>query len=167
MCFATEELIVDINIVSDINIPSNGSGGTFVAGTGSLGYFEIEPGYKYIVKNNSTSRKRLAFSNDMPAVGVDFFEFSNLEVGNTFEFNSNVYNYMFFDFYGYASTVSISRVPLEGYEGAVDNIISYLNIETLLFSFSNLAPYIGIFIVVFVGVYYLRKYLSNSSVGRL
>lgn len=127
-----------------------------------VGYFLVEPGYIYTVKTNS-AEKNIAFSSEVPSVGVRYFD--RQVMYDSFTFYGRDYSYLYFS--GRPSSFTVTRVPLEGQEGAVDNVLSYITSETLWTVFSGLALPIGIFIVVFAGVYYLKKYLRSGSVGRV
>lgn len=160
--FASEN--VEYDTINDLAISINAHKIVSYNGS-SVSYFEIEPGYTYYFKNNLTSNdKALCFSNVVPEEGLEVTTF-RLAPQETFSFSYSDYNYLFFDWSSGSSGFTITREPLLGQKGAIDNIIYYV-LNDLWPTFGQLATLIAFVVVFALGYYLLKYYLQRISKGK-
>lgn len=156
LCFAVES--IEYSIASGVGIDVTNE--VFISSTGSTGYFEIEPGYRYSILNSSGFRRILAFSSQVPNVGDNLHFIQYLENGDVYTFNSSEAKYIYFDMYA-SGGFSVTREKLEGMTGFVDNLaydLSYFNLSGVLFF---VVPIMSIAILVGLGFYLLKRLLNK------
>lgn len=166
-CFASEVENVEVSSIGYLTFTKNNPIIIESASSSGIGYFEIEPGYKYTFVNNSPSAtKFLGFSNSIPEVGVTVYNVVNIEPGGTYEFSSSYVSYAYFDYYSYSTLTSLTKTKLEGMEGFIDNLTFYNNTENFWSVFNSIIPYILVVVIVCIGLLIIRRLLSSLSKGK-
>lgn len=157
MCFASENVEVSFLSNASVNIANQ----AIVTSTGSVGYFEIEPGYVYHFKNTLSSNVKVAcFSNVVPYVGLGVEPFE-ISAQSTFDITYSNYNYLYFDFSNGASGFEVTREPLQGMTNFVDNIAYSLSIGDLSQVWVLVVPIIAISVLLGLGFYLLKRLLNR------
>ena len=112
MCFAAETL--EPTLVENISF-QGATNGHFVSYSGrAIGYFELLPGYKYTITNTSGTRA-IGFSNDIPAINVDYYNRFTIGSGESISFTYSDFQYIYFEVLSPGSA-TIYREPLARYD---------------------------------------------------
>lgn len=139
----------------------------FVTSNYSIGYIQVEPGYSYIVSNNSsTSNKVIGFSSSVPEVNSSVNVIGRLLAGDNYSFTGSDYGFLYFDLYSYSDSVSITRTKLFGMEEFIDNLTFYNGLENLWNVFISIIPYIFVVLLVCIGLLFIRRLAIYLSKGK-
>lgn len=137
---------------------------TSTSGLGT-GYFEIENGYIYTIKNTSSFNRNIAMSNSIPAVNVTYQFITTLEPNESYSFISTGVSYLYFDFSG-TSGISIEREEVEGMNNAVNGLVNNVGINNLWNIFDTSINYIVIVILFAFGFFIIVALIKKLRKGK-
>lgn len=159
MCFAVETETLTATTVQSLNM--NSSNDHFTSGSQTIAYYPIEKGYRYTIYNDSTSVNLLcAFSNEVPAVDVSYFNLFQLNKNGSYSFVSNHVGYLYVDIQ-HNSKISVTREPVEGMNGFVQDISMYLSVNNLSSVLNFVVPILAISVLLGLGFYLIKRLLNR------
>lgn len=165
LCFASETEIVSFSNVPGTDFSSDRTSIVESSSTTGVAYFQIEPGYRYhIVNNSSTSTKKIAYSSEIPAPGVSIIYLGNLSSnGGSYDFNGSEFGYMYFDYFSSSSQVVATREPLEGMNNFIDNITYSLSFGNLSSVWVVVVPILAISVLFGLGFYFIKRIINKTK----
>lgn len=154
LCFATEP--VDTYLVSDIAIRSNST--EFVSSSGSsIRYILLQGGYKYSIDIGSQGRF-VVLSKDIPSPGVAY-DFLGAQTG-VFEYSAVGDTYLALSYNG-SGVLPITREPLEGMSGFIDNIVYILSFDNIGSVWILVVPILAISVLFGLGIYFIKRIMNK------
>lgn len=164
LCADAEE--VTFSTVSNLIILNNTN--AFTTNTSnSVGYFQLEKGYKYTITNNSSNFRALAISSDIPVLNGTYTYLYTLPSEDSYNYVATNNDYLYFDFSN-STNVVITREKLDSMNSAVGDLVSNVGTNQIWQVFESAIPYISavaIFVFGFVIITYLYLKLSNGKGG--
>lgn len=162
LCFASEDVSFS-GTISNANLGTS----TIDSGSFTIYYLNIEPGFLYHV-SVSGDPGVYAFGN-YNTIGSETAGRLFANKGTSFDFTYSDYKYAFFlnrstgSAAGYIPTVSITREPLQGLTGFVDNMAFSLSLGDLTNVFTIVVPIIAISVLFGLGWFLIRKILNKTK----
>lgn len=169
-CFGFESEDVPFSIVSGLNMTANkpGNSGKFYSGPYDIGYFKVDPGYKYTI-SCSGEVSVVSFSNSVPSVGVDYYDVLRISgtsssYSKSYSFNTNFSKYAVINF-SMPSDITVTRVPLTGLDSVIGNLVDSVGPGALWGIFEVAIPFALCVVTLALGFYFLRRSLKWLSRG--
>lgn len=160
MCFADET--VDIDFINDRNISTSG---VVIEATGRyIGVVSIEPGYTYTFSASSLGSSKRIFFGDDYSLGTQLYNQQTIDVGTDFVFTANSVGYLFFVGVAGSSSANlgtITRTPIEGMTGTIDNLVYTLSFNNLWGIVGFVVPILGIAILLVLGFYLIKRLINR------
>lgn len=162
---ASESENVSFDVINDVEIDLNGIVKSNFSGS-SIGYIELEKGYIYTITPPKNWSLHFYLSNDVPNLGVSCVKLGNIR-NDSFEYVCNSFSqYLFLDFQWSNPNILISRRPIPGFSGAVDDLVSNVSPSALWKTFNLSIPYILVVVLVAFGIYLITHSIREISKGR-
>lgn len=160
MCFAAETF--DVDFIPSLAIDNNTNSVVSVSSSYGVAYFELEPGYLYHFYNPLSAAKAYCFSNDILSLG-DSCNALVIESHETIDFTASDVKYVYFNANSNSTQTNyvLTREPLQGMSGFVDNLaydLSYANLNGVV---TFVIPIMAISILVALGFYLLTRLLNR------
>lgn len=166
--FCSEIEDVNVNVLNGLNISS--SRNYFDASSYSLGYFQLEPGYIYHIVFNTggpaTGDRHLAISENAPALNGTYNYLGTLSLGNTYDYIANDNEYLYFSYFQQNDAVSVTREKIQGYNGAVEDLVNNVGVNQIWGVFENGISFVGVVVLVAFGLFLVVLAIRKISKGK-
>ena len=147
MCFAAED--VELVQLSGMKITDSG-------------HVDSSSSYVYTFENNISTGRTIGFSNEIVSVGYQFDSFNFVNGNGSYTFNGGSIGYVYFNCsISNLQYIKVTRQPLVGMTGFVDNLaydLSYANLSGVIFF---VVPIMSIAILFGLGFYLLKRLLNR------
>lgn len=151
--------------VSSVSITTNYN--YFVSG-GRTAYLKLDKGYRYTVSVLSSSY-RYAFSNDVPAPDVLFYNSSVMRTSSPVSIIADDnFTYLFFDVSVGADSLDnfvITREYIPSYSGVNNLLVENVGVSQFWDIFTLSIPFILIVVIVVFGFFIIRRLTKKESKG--
>lgn len=156
--------VENVNFVPVYNLAMNPSYNYFFSGNHIICYVALEKGYIYHVQNTTeTFQDYIAFSNDIAALNVPYYDFKSIGPGETFNFIADSYDYV------YLNTMDrfhVTREKVPGFDSAVGDLVSNVGISQFWDTFDIGINYIVIAVVVALGLFIIFSLIRKLTKGK-
>lgn len=129
-----------------------------------VGYFPIESGYIYYIKNNHNFARQLAVSSNIPALNVTYNYIGELEPGETYSYIGSS-GYLYFDFSSYQN-ISVSREKMSSQGVAVSELVDNVGINQIWGVFESGISFVGVVVLVAFGLFLVVLAIKKVSKGK-
>lgn len=165
LCFASEEEDVEIHVANNLGISTNQNYFNY-NDTYNIGYVEIEKGYIYTFYNNLPGYDVIcAFSYDVPAVNVVYYDTFTTDRNSSYSFISDDYDYMFFDFQQ-NYVLRVTRKKIVGYDTAVSELVDNVGISQVWDIFDTSIGFVVVVVLAAFGIFLVVIAIRKIQKGK-
>lgn len=149
---------VEVNHLLNVGITNN----KIVEGSQTIDYISTESGYLYTIIMNSTVPQKVYVTINSPSLGSDITSVVTLQPGESYSFIGSS-NYYLVVHGGQTYVISATRTPINGINGAVDDLVDNLTLDKLWGGFKNAVPLIAIGSLFTLGFIVFKVATRNTS----